>query len=246
VSAFDDSSRHPTFLLDQDPDLGEAVPARDRALARRVLVADVCELSRGPWVPELAGPEGRFPLMITSGLVMREVLLAGRRAAQVFGPRDVLRAGAFDDSSLSEVVEWTVMHHAVVATLDDGFRSAARRWPMLAGLHLAIAQLPRIEQRLLGMLWHLADRFGHVSGAGAVVPFALTHEQLGRLVGARRPTVSLGLAALDDLGYVTRRHDGFWLLNLDSRAMLAPDLSAGDGHVAVDGRRLQLVRDAAG
>jgi hypothetical protein len=45
-----------------------------------------------------------------------------------------------------------------------------------------------------------------------VVPLALTHEALGRLIGARRPTVTLALKALGAQERLLRRGDGAWLL----------------------------------
>jgi len=233
MTAFDLHSRHRVQLLDIDPDLLRAIPDDERPVARRFIVSDAHAVARGPWIPDLACRDGKggFALMIVSGLILREVLLEDRRAAQVFGPGDVVRPAESGDSSLLEDVEWTVMDSAVVAVLDDAFIAAARRWPQLhaviadrlfaqvdrAAVQLAIAQLPRIEQRVLAVLWHLADRFGHVTPDGIVVPLVLTHETIGRLVGARRPTVSLGLTALHESGSIHRRSDGRWLLDAASR-----------------------------
>jgi hypothetical protein len=44
------------------------------------------------------------------------------------------------------------------------------------------------------------------------VRLRLTHELIGQLVGAKRPTVSLALRELDERGTVYRRSDGSWLL----------------------------------
>ena len=51
----------------------------------------------------------------------------------------------------------------------------------------AISQLTRVDRRLKALFWHLAERWGRVSGDGVIVPLALTHRILGQLVGARRP-----------------------------------------------------------
>jgi Crp-like helix-turn-helix domain len=48
----------------------------------------------------------------------------------------------------------------------------------------------------MALFWHLAERWGRVSGNGVLVPLALTHRILGQLVGARRPTVSTALREL--------------------------------------------------
>src|ERR1044072_3540550 len=60
----------------------------------------------------------------------------------------------------------------------------------------AISQLTRVDRRLKALFWHLAERWGRVSGDGVIVPLALTHRILGQLVGARRPTVSTALSEL--------------------------------------------------
>jgi hypothetical protein len=76
----------------------------------------------------------------------------------------------------------------------------------------AIAALNRVDRRLLAILWHLAERWGRVTGGGVVVPLALSHRLLGQLVGARRPTVSSAVAQLVRDGALQRRPDGTWLL----------------------------------
>jgi DNA-binding transcriptional ArsR family regulator len=45
------------------------------------------------------------------------------------------------------------------------------------------------------------------------MPLSLSHRLLGQLVGARRPTVTLALARLDDAGLVHREDDGTWVLH---------------------------------
>jgi DNA-binding FadR family transcriptional regulator len=40
----------------------------------------------------------------------------------------------------------------------------------------------------------------------------LTHRMLGRLIGARRPSVTSALQRLDREGLVTRTRDGAWVL----------------------------------
>jgi hypothetical protein len=68
-----------------------------------------------------------------------------------------------------------------------------------------------VEDRLLGMLWLLAESWGKVTSAGTVLPLHFTHESLGAMVGARRPTVTLALGELADRGAVIQREGG-WLL----------------------------------
>jgi hypothetical protein len=79
----------------------------------------------------------------------------------------------------------------------------------------AISQLTRVDRRLKALFWHLAERWGRVSGDGVIVPLALTHRILGQLVGARRPTVSTALSELAEREELVRRADGSWLLRGD-------------------------------
>src|SRR5205085_10002328 len=81
--------------------------------------------------------------------------------------------------------------------------------------HLAfcqsVTQLKRIDDRVLAMLWHLAERWGHVATDGiVVVELSLTHRALGRLVGAQRPSVTTALGTLARGGLLDRTEDGAW------------------------------------
>ena len=99
-------------------------------------------------------------------------------------------------------------------------RKAIRRVHSLA-LHLAVSHLRRVDTRLLVLLWHLADRWGRVEPDGVRVPMRLTHQTLGRLVGAQRPSVTTALKQLADAGHVARMADGTWLLRGDPPDTLA-------------------------
>jgi hypothetical protein len=76
----------------------------------------------------------------------------------------------------------------------------------------AISQLNRVDDRLLALFWHLAERWGHVATDGMTLPLVLSHRLIGELVGARRPTVSTALAELARRDVIVRREDGTWLL----------------------------------
>ena len=76
----------------------------------------------------------------------------------------------------------------------------------------AISHLNSVERRLLALFWHLAERWGRMTPHGVVVPLTLSHRLLGQMVGARRPTVSTALAALERRGELMRRSDGTWML----------------------------------
>lgn len=72
-----------------------------------------------------------------------------------------------------------------------------------------------MDTRLLVLLWYLADRWGRVRPDGILVPLKLTHETLGRLIGARRPSVTTALHTLTEQGRISRSQERFWILHGD-------------------------------
>lgn len=75
----------------------------------------------------------------------------------------------------------------------------------------AVTHLPRAYARLLILVWLLAERWGHVTPEGVTVSLPHTGEDLGMLVGARRPTVTIALQRLTQSGFLTRRGGDHWL-----------------------------------
>lgn len=224
-------------LVDTDPDLVAGVPEGDLPLARRVLTCPRYEIPKGLWAPELlaAHDNGAFAILVIEGAIVRQLDLIDRRCTQILGPGDVVQP-AGDGGILGCPVTWTMQQHGAVAALDERFTRASQRWPVLAvnlhrrlldqadrtALHAAIAQLPRVDRRILALFWQLAERWGRVTPFGVELPLALTHESIGRLVGAQRPTVTLALRELADEGAVTRAAPGNWLLSVRSRDALRP------------------------
>jgi CRP/FNR family cyclic AMP-dependent transcriptional regulator len=107
-----------------------------------------------------------------------------------------------------------------------------------------IAHLPRAEHRVLLQLWHLADRWGGVTPEGTVLPLALTHDLLGQLTAARRPTVTLAVSALESEGYVRRLDDGAWLLMAAAEPKVQAIAHAG-GNAGVLGETFRLRKRSA-
>jgi CRP/FNR family cyclic AMP-dependent transcriptional regulator len=218
-------------LLDLDQDLAEtmgdvAVRVRDR------IGVPTIRLDPGPWNPDALRTVARnaFALLVCDGLVVRELELAETLTADLLGPGDLVALGPPAERLLITGESWQVSKRATVAILDDRLLPALHAWPLLsarlvarvarqaarAAEQRAISQLPRVELRLRALMWHLAERWGRVGSTGVVLPIEITHGALGRLVGARRPTVSLALAELARDGAVVRRDDGSWLLRADS------------------------------
>jgi CRP/FNR family transcriptional regulator, cyclic AMP receptor protein len=112
------------------------------------------------------------------------------------------------DRRTSEVVcRYPEVMTAVVA------RTVARAHAL--ALSLAVTCITGVKVRLLVLLWHLADRWGKVTPSGVDVPLRLTHETLGKLVGARRPSVSTAIGELQRAGLLDPRRDG-WTLHGDA------------------------------
>ena len=215
-------------LLDVVPDLQIGIPEEERAHARRLLVAPLRTLPAGGFEMTFGGEHGfPFAMVVLDGVLLRNTYLRERAATELIGAGDLVDTRPdVEQLSLAMSTEYVVHREASVALLDDRFRRAARRWPGLhdvlhaqlsrqrrrASTHLAILHISRVEDRILALFADLADRWGRVTPEGIVIDLALTHDVLGRLVGSRRPTVTLALAELAEAGALGRRPDGAWLL----------------------------------
>lgn len=220
---------HPTDglvfdLLGSDAELADAVPARDRPAAREALMVRGLRADRGATMA-WREPDA-FCLLLLTGALWREVVAGRATSLQLLGPGAALLAEPAPGELLAPVTRVVALAPVRLAILDRRFLHAATRWPGLAavlhrrlaeqerdvGALAAIAQLSKVDDRVLLVLWHLAERWGRRAPDGIVVPLQLTHATLGRLVGARRPTVSLALTALRERGLLGRDEDGHWLL----------------------------------
>jgi CRP/FNR family cyclic AMP-dependent transcriptional regulator len=179
-------------------------------------------LHSGPWAP---GPSALGSAgVVQAGLLVREVAVGPTSSAELLGPGDVLLVPMADDHLLPEcATRWTVLHPGAIAWLNGTMDDLAPRLAMtlLARAqrridHLAfcqsVTQLKRIDDRVLAMLWHLAERWGHVTPDCVVIELSLTHRALGRLVGAQRPSVTTALGMLARRGALDRSPDGSWRL----------------------------------
>jgi CRP/FNR family transcriptional regulator, cyclic AMP receptor protein len=217
-------------VLDADPDLGTHLGADRFEQARQALVARTEGIPRGGWRPGDNGLEsgGGIGMLVIEGVVVRRLSLGHRSCAELLGPGDVLRPGQDGDDEMAAPfrVTFRVIEPLMLAVLDARFGVRAARFPELMGevvgrtmersrtlaRMLAVAQLPRVDTRLLIAMWNLSERWGTVRPEGRVLPPFLSHELLGWLVGARRPSVTTALGQLSSRGLVQRQSDGTWLL----------------------------------
>jgi CRP/FNR family transcriptional regulator, cyclic AMP receptor protein len=217
-------------LVEVDPDLLEDLDSRQAAAARLRAMAHTTLVRPGdddPW-SWVNNPNGHLGLLVLDGLLTRNLTLLGRTTVELIGAGDVLRP--WDDAaarpSVPRSVDWTVHVPTRIALLDEQLARRVAAWPEIVTAllkrsiqraqwlehHLAILENPRVDVRLLLLFWQLADRWGTVGPDGVTVPLRLTHNTLGRLVRAQRPSVTASLHDMIRRGVVERRRDGTWLL----------------------------------
>jgi len=211
----------------------EYVDPGQHEVARRHLVARVLVVAPGTWVPSALpdGDPGHLGLFVLDGLMTRDVIMEEPMASELVGRGDLLRPADADGMSapIPFDVHWRVQQRSQLAILDAEFTRRAANWPPVIefllrsmthrahslAVSMAISHLRHVDTRLLVLLWHLADRWGRVRPDGVVVPVKLTHQSLGQLIGARRPSVTTALRGLVDSGSISRSPERYWVLHGD-------------------------------
>lgn len=218
-----------SIVLDEDSDLAALVPHAQLQTARQASLAGVMELPSGWWDARVDADRARegFGLLVLDGVLVRRVGFAGRFGAELLADGDLLRPWEYDgDETIGFETTWRVLSSARLAVLDTVWTERMARYtrvgPALAGRALsrsrrlaammAIAQQPRLDERLWMLFWELADRYGRVHSDGVHLDLPLTHEVLSHLVAARRPSVSGALTKLADQGRLSRNGRG-WVLH---------------------------------
>ena len=208
------------YLLDADDDLAQEFDQRMRIAARQLATARVLDAGVGrcdltPWLEAAGDGPG---LLILDGLMAMDTCVGARTATELVGAGDLLlRSSVRPDDMLEQSTAWRVLCQARLALLDDEFSERVRPWPQIGRALLrrvgrraaeldvlrAISSQPRLEVRLVLVLWHLAARWGRVDPSGIRLALPLTHRLLGQLVGAERPSISHALGRLAQAGLVT-------------------------------------------
>lgn len=209
-----------SYLLDEDSDLAEelAPPAREairRSTAVAVLEAEPGEHTLERW---LGGGADGLGLLVLDGVIAFETHVGDRTAAELIGAGDLIQTPHHRaEEMLLQIDSWRVLVRARLALLDATFTARVSTRPQLvrallrrAGRRVcevdalrAIASHPRLEMRLVMLLWHLAARWGRVEPAGIRLQLPLTHRLLGQLVAAERPSVSHALTRLTNGGLIS-------------------------------------------
>ncbi len=208
------------YLLDLDTDLAEELELRMRLSARqhataRILHADTGECDLSSWFTAVGDGPG---VMIIDGLLALDTCVAGRTICELLGPGDLLQPPAeLEDDMVDRESSWHALTPTRLVLLDGAFVERVHSWPQLlrtlfrrserrvadAGTLRAIACQPKLEVRLVLLLWHLAARWGRVEPTGIRLTLPLTHRLLGQLVAAERPSISHALSRLSHAGLVS-------------------------------------------
>jgi CRP/FNR family transcriptional regulator, cyclic AMP receptor protein len=238
-------------LLDVDPDLGRGIESHDWEAARRATRAALTRIDRRECMPTADACEigNIVGLIVNDGMISREIALGEHVAFELLTPGDVLLLPAADphDLDLGGRVTVTALDRSELIVLSTPFIHAAARWPsLLTNLHrrletqrnrLAIQGLaahpPRAEDRLLLTLWILAHRCGRITPEGTVLPLPLSHEVLGRLAAARRPTITLALRTLESTACVQRGPNGHLTLGPAANRRVQELIDASISHLPI-------------
>lgn len=215
-------------ILDVDPDLAGNKTGQDLAALRDRLTTPVYRLGSGI-LPEPPPPQrdNQLGFLVLKGLLLYEVIAAGRATAELLGPGDLIRPWSRElIGTLASQTKWTVLEQVLLADLaalrptrvteageilEALLTRCADRAESVA-IQRSITAHVRVDVRVLAYLWHMADRFGVVIPGAVKLDVPLTHAVLARLIGARRPTVTTALQRLNQLGYLRRDGRAFVLL----------------------------------
>jgi hypothetical protein len=245
--------RHGIRLLVADPDLGSALVGGALQQASEQAVFPGIELGAGPLkidqLRSAAGVRDRLHgFLVIEGSLTINLRMSGRTCTRLIGARELVLLDGVETDSIPIDWEWSVLAPARLVLLDGRLHTIARHWPPLmsaileraaqqtrnAFMQQAISQLPRVDERLLALFWSIADRQGIVRPDGVWIELSATHDTLAHMVGAQRPTVSLGLARLADRDLLHSEGDG-WLIARDSLEAFAaqpPPAEAETGPMA--------------
>ncbi len=214
-------------LLELDPDLAEVLPPTRREQALATVLVETITVPAGIWKPAKE-PSDRplMGLLVIEGIAVRQVGIDVRLSAELVGPGDLLRPWPSAGPWRLPASQWRVLWPLRLAVLDAQAGERLARYPELfakvatrgiervqrLAAQAAVARFVKVEDRLLHLLWGLSERWGRVVPDGIWVDLPLTHEQLGLLIGARRPTVTTALGRLAARRRIIPRPDRGWLL----------------------------------
>jgi hypothetical protein len=219
------------YILKEDPDLAQGLTDEDRRVAAEVLRAPVMFVRSPRWTPPESMPANCLGLLVLDGLLGRRLRVGPAVATELLSYGDILRP--WDQPAAWNLIppelDWRVFRPARLAVLDErvtnlicrraelvnAFTSRLLRRAHYGQYLMAISHLTRVEDKLLATLWHIASSWGRVTPHGVTIPFRLTHEVLGEILGAQRPSVTQAMGQLQQRNEVVRAADGRYVLTGD-------------------------------
>lgn len=217
-------------VLDEDPDLAVALGGPQRSAARRRALAPVVWVDPGPadFIGAYGSATGWLGLLVVDGLILQHSSVLGRSSTQVLTAGDVFCPWEIenDGSVLPSTVSFELLTRSRVALLDADFAERIRPWPEIVSALIGradrrthgrtvsngLAAYPRVDIRIVALLWELAERVGvAVADEEVVLPLPLTHRTLAKIVGCERTSVTSALGALRRENLVVRDAGG-WIL----------------------------------
>ncbi len=212
-------------LLDARPELTRYLTSEELGEIAHVTVPVATADPSRMVLEELLAEHNAFGAAVLGGVVMTSLRVGEQTGIHLLGPGDLLFPGGDLFPTWAQDFESRTAGPVRLALFGNEVLAATLRWPRIVqGLYacvgeqlqrltaqLVICQLPRVDDRVLSMLWLLSESWGQVTPSGVRLPLVLTHETLGALVGARRPTVTLALRKLVQEGAIVHQDAG-WLL----------------------------------
>lgn len=233
-----------------------SVPLRSYWLESRIVTLDPGSFDAAHLVAE---PEDSFGILILDGLILARLELGRAHAGWLVGAEDLLRPWQLPEISLLASAQWQALKPSRVLRIDRGFRQRLQHDPHFVQELLArsartshwlfaktlVTSSPSIEDRLVLLFALWSERWGKVTPEGICIDLPLTHQMIAELCGARRPTVSVTLRALEKQGVITRRSRSGWVLGraptLNGHCPCWPEYTASLGPALRDSAVLEGV-----
>jgi CRP/FNR family cyclic AMP-dependent transcriptional regulator len=244
-------------LLDASVELARHIGQDERAELARASLPVITVGPGGLDLPALLATHSGFGASVIDGLVMSALRIGEQTGIQLLGPGDLLVPSTNASPEWLTEPQLRTTAPVQLAVFGRDLLAAVYRWPrVVQGMYaclgdqlarlraqLVICQLPRVDERVLAMFWLLAESWGQVTPSGVRLPLTLTHETLGALIGARRPTVTLALRKLAEDGAAIHQDSG-WLLLERPPQPVEPPPKLLPPEIAARPRSLWAVRPA--
>jgi CRP/FNR family cyclic AMP-dependent transcriptional regulator len=192
-------------LIEADPALGGQLGMRATATIGHRQILPVLNVRAGAWVPparERLGPRTVAVTVLDGFLTVDGALI---------GPGD-----AFEPWDAGTWVACTPLRLAIIGR---AYAGALKRWPGAVD-RLRQRARPRaapqttggtLDDRLLRLLWSIAQRYGELMRSGLALPSALDVPALHLILGFPEVDLALSLAGLRRRGAIDR-HRNHWIL----------------------------------